>query len=260
MRLAVNLKRFAMSRFRVVTPKIARIMGITTLPLALAACNMSREYVAVQPIVYGAIDHRIHHHARSSRYDAVRDGGYLVPAVDTSKFDPRYLRQIVVNPTGAGAGTIVVDVQNRFLYLVMNDGRAVRYGIGVGRDGFRWGGTATIGRKAKWPTWTPPQSMIEREPELATYADGMEPGVDNPLGARALYLYRNDKDTLFRIHGTNEPWSIGKAVSSGCIRMLNQDLMDLYRRVETGAQVIVRQRTGSSRVARSYSGPTHQPP
>lgn len=228
----------------------ARSLLLIAAPLALAACNAPRASVSGQP-VYAAVEARAAAPAVPAIYRASRDEGFRVPAVDTSRFDPRYLRQVVDNPTGAGPGTIVVDVQNKFLYFVLGDGRAMRYGIGVGRDGFRWGGTAKIGRKAKWPTWTPPQSMIEREPELAEYADGMEPGLDNPLGARALYLYRNGKDTLFRIHGTNEPWSIGKAVSSGCIRMLNQDAMDLFRRVNVGAKVIVRQNAGIGRVARN---------
>ncbi len=134
---------------------------------------------------------------------------------------------------------MVIDPQNRHLYLVRGDGQAVRYGIGVGRQGFAWSGRAKIGAKKEWPTWTPPSEMIDRQPELEEYRGGMQPGLQNPLGARALYLYEDGRDTLYRIHGTNEPWSIGKAVSSGCIRLFNQDIIDLYRRVNVGAEVVV---------------------
>jgi len=166
---------------------------------------------------------------------------FPVPAVDLSKIETHYLRQIVDYPTAEWPGTIVVDTPERFLYLVLEGGRALRYGIGVGRQGFSWSGRANIPFKRPWPKWTPPASMIEREPELAKYRDGMEPGLDNPLGARALYLFQNGRDTLYRIHGTGEVASIGKAVSSGCIRLLNQDVIDLYRRVPLGTEVVVRQ-------------------
>jgi lipoprotein-anchoring transpeptidase ErfK/SrfK len=148
----------------------------------------------------------------------------------------RYDRQIVSYETDHSPGTIVIDTAERFLYLVKEGGKALRYGVGVGREGFAWKGTERISRKARWPTWTPPASMIRREPQLARYAGGMAGGPNNPLGARALYL----GDTLYRIHGTNEPWTIGRAVSSGCFRMLNEDVIDLYERVEIGAKVIVR--------------------
>ncbi|MEM6712177.1 MAG: L,D-transpeptidase [Pseudomonadota bacterium] len=139
------------------------------------------------------------------------------------------------------AGTIVVDVAARYLYHIQEGGRARRYGIGVGRDGFRWSGAATIARKAEWPTWTPPPAMIRRQPELREWAGGMPGGEDNPLGARALYLYRGGRDTLYRIHGTNAPWSIGQAMSSGCIRMMNEHVAELYENVRIGSRVIVRQ-------------------
>lgn len=150
----------------------------------------------------------------------------------------RYQRQIVEWNGDEAYGTVVVDTQQRFLYLVQGD-KAIRYGVGVGRDGFRWQGEASVGRKAEWPTWTPPKEMIEREPTLIEYESGMPGGIDNPLGARALYLYSGGKDTLYRLHGTNEPWTIGQAVSSGCIRLQNDDIADLYSRVPVGAQVIV---------------------
>ncbi len=144
--------------------------------------------------------------------------------------------QIVANPTSEAPGTIVVDTKTRHLFYVQKDGRAIEYGIGVGREGFAWKGIAYVGRKAEWPRWIPPKEMLKRRPDLPTEMDG---GLANPLGARALYLFENNKDTLFRIHGTNEPDTIGKAVSSGCIRMMNADVMDLYQRVGVGTRVVV---------------------
>ncbi len=133
----------------------------------------------------------------------------------------------------------MVDPGQRYLYLVQADGRARRYGIGVGRQGFSWNGTATIKRKSKWPSWYPPKEMQARDERARQFADGMDGGPQNPLGARALYLYQGGRDTLYRIHGTNEPRSIGTAVSSGCVRMLNADVIDLYNRVPVGTKVIV---------------------
>ena len=149
--------------------------------------------------------------------------------------DARYRRQTVDYATNEKPGTIVIDTNRKCLYLVLGDGKAIRYGIGVGRDGFSWKGVEHVSRKAEWPTWTPPAEMIARQPELAAYATGMPGGPNNPLGARALYL----GSTLYRIHGTAEPWSIGRAVSSGCIRLLNEDVIDLYERVRIGAKVVV---------------------
>ena len=143
-----------------------------------------------------------------------------------------YARQVVESPFSQPAGTIVVDTGNHFLYLMIGDGRAMRYGIGVARDGFEWSGTHRISNKREWPTWTPPAEMRKRVPGLPRSMPG---GIDNPLGARALYI----GSTLYRIHGTNEPNSIGRDVSSGCIRMINDDVIDLYERVRVGAKVIV---------------------
>lgn len=143
---------------------------------------------------------------------------------------------MVQNPTQEAAGTIVIDTSSRHLYLVQPGGGAIRYGIGVGRQGFAWRGVARVGRKSEWPRWIPPKEMLKRRPDLPDEMDG---GLDNPLGARALYLFQGNKDTLFRVHGTNEPDSIGKAVSSGCIRMLNADAIDLYERVKVGTRVVV---------------------
>jgi lipoprotein-anchoring transpeptidase ErfK/SrfK len=145
---------------------------------------------------------------------------------------PIYLRQVVPYSTNERSGTIVIDTRAHFLYFVLGDGRALRYGIGVARDGFEWNGTHRVTRKAEWPSWTPPAEMRKRQPGLPTRMDG---GPNNPLGARALYL----GSTLYRIHGTNEPWSIGQNVSSGCIRMTNGDVTDLYTRVQLNTKVVV---------------------
>ena len=148
------------------------------------------------------------------------------------RLDPRFMRQVVPYSTEQAAGTIVVNTGEKFLYLVLGKGKALRYGIGTAKDGFEWSGTHKITRKAEWPGWTPPAEMKQRRPDLPDYMPG---GIKNPLGARALYI----GSTLYRIHGTNEPWTIGGDVSSGCIRMVNDDVIDLYERVKIGAKVIV---------------------
>lgn len=176
----------------------------------------------------------------TSEYGAVADASYQLPQIPISQVPRQYHRQIVSYETDERPGTIIVDTKEKFLYLVMEDGKAMRYGIGVGREGFQWSGTARVAMKREWPTWTPPAPMIRRQPELAKWAGGMPPGLSNPLGARALYLFKNGKDTRYRLHGTPEWWSIGKEVSSGCIRLLNQDIIDLYNRTEIGAKVIVK--------------------
>jgi lipoprotein-anchoring transpeptidase ErfK/SrfK len=142
------------------------------------------------------------------------------------------MKQVVPYKTTETVGTIVVDTTKKFLYLVLGKGKALRYGIGVARDGFEWSGTHKVSRKREWPDWTPPAEMLKRQPGLPKHMKG---GPNNPLGARALYL----GSTLYRIHGTNEPWTIGGNVSSGCIRMVNDDVVDLYERVKVGAKVIV---------------------
>lgn len=153
---------------------------------------------------------------------------------------PEYQPQIVDFDPAYTPGTIVVDPANKFLYFVESVGVARRYGVGVGRSGLAWSGTAEVARKAKWPRWTPTPNMIKRNPErYKKHAGGVPGGPGNPLGARALYLYRDGRDTLYRIHGTNEPWTIGKAVSSGCIRMLNEHVTELYEKVPVGASVVV---------------------
>jgi lipoprotein-anchoring transpeptidase ErfK/SrfK len=178
---------------------------------------------------------------QAKAYAAPSNEPFKVDAVDVSTMDPKYLRQVVDFPTNEPVGTVVVDPHERFLYLVSEHGKALRYGVGVGKAGLEFTGTATIQYKKKWPHWTPTNDMIKREPgRYKQWKSGMDGGARNPLGARALYLFKGGKDTLFRIHGTTEPDSIGKAVSSGCIRMVNQDIIDLYSRIPKGSKVVVR--------------------
>ncbi|OYR10006.1 L,D-transpeptidase catalytic domain protein [Brucella rhizosphaerae] len=173
-------------------------------------------------------------------YGAVSDGGNQIAALDLSKIAERNLRKQVNYTTSHPVGTIIVDPYARYLYLVQPGGKAMRYSVGVGRAGLTFSGEAKVAYKAQWPRWTPTQNMIKRNPDhYAKYAKGLEGGIRNPLGARALYLYRDGKDTLYRIHGTNEPWSVGKAASSGCIRLFNQDILDLHKRVSSGSRVVV---------------------
>jgi len=214
---------------------ISRRNFIIGLPLVLAACQ-SRKNAAIEagltPLPDGTPDY-------ASAYAPVRDGGFSLPAINYQSFDPKYLRQTVYYSSRYPAGTIVVDPKNRFLYLVQSGGWAIRYGIGVGRAGFAWNGEAVIRFKREWPKWFPPDEMIARDPKLEKYRDGQEGGPGNPIGARGLYLWQGNTDTLYRIHSTNQPSSIGTNASSGCIRMWHQDIIDLYERVEIGTKVIV---------------------
>lgn len=172
-------------------------------------------------------------------YAAVEDEGYSLPAIPFAKVDRRFLRQIVPDTTGEAPGTLVVDTTQKFLYFVQKDGTAVRYGVGLGRQGYSWKGRAVVQWKRKWPTWTPPDSMIKRDPKLEKWRHGMPPGLGNPLGSRAHYIFKDGQDTLYRIHGTPEWRSIGRAASSGCVRMFNQDVMHLYERVPRKAPLLV---------------------
>jgi lipoprotein-anchoring transpeptidase ErfK/SrfK len=162
-----------------------------------------------------------------------------IERADLKKIPKQFRRQLVTYTGPEWPGTIIVDPQNRHLYLVIEQGKAIRYGVGVGRAGFEWQGRAVVGMKRRWPRWIPPLEMVARDKNAAKWVNGQPGGPDNPLGARALYLYSDGVDTLYRIHGTNDPSSIGKAMSSGCIRMLNEDVADLYLRVLVGSQVIV---------------------
>jgi lipoprotein-anchoring transpeptidase ErfK/SrfK len=178
-------------------------------------------------------------------YGPVPGEPFPVPALNLSVVNPAFLRSVVAYPGREPAGTIIVDPQSRYLYAVQGDGSAVRYGVGVGRTGFGWSGTATIKEKREWPDWYPPKEMLQRQPELMSHMAqlqggiGMPGGPRNPLGARAMYLWQGNKDTLYRLHGTIEPGSIGRSMSSGCIRLINQDAIDLYARTPVGATVVV---------------------
>ena len=209
-----------------------RLFLIGVSAVALAACSSTRTPVVQEPMIDPYYQRM---------YGEVIGEPHRIAAMDLRRVDPQWWRQEVPYSTGERAGTLVVDTPARFLYLVLEGGRALRYGIGVGKtEALVFRGTASIGRKAEWPRWTPTKSMIAREPDrYGPYASGMEGGETNPLGPRALYLYKNGNDTLFRIHGTTEPYTIGTSVSSGCIRLMNQDIIDLYARVPVGAKVVV---------------------
>ncbi|SPH24494.1 putative L,D-transpeptidase ErfK/SrfK [Defluviimonas aquaemixtae] len=211
---------------------LSRIRSATILPviLLIAACGgqpeVTRAPVAAEPL---------------RGYEAVQDGDILIPEVHPG-YTNEHNRRIRVAWTGAeGPGTIVVDPWARWLYYVEEGGTAIRYGIAVGREGRGFRGNAVIKRKEEWPFWRPTANMIRTEPEhYAQFADGLEGGLDNPLGARALYLYRGGRDTKYRIHGTNASQTIGRRTSAGCIRLFNQDALDLYQRAPMGTPVVVR--------------------
>lgn len=175
-------------------------------------------------------------------YRQIEDGGFTIAAVDVSKVNPRLFRQMVDFAGDEAPGTIVVDQGARFLYLVQPGRKAIRYAVGVGPVARTFGGgEAVIARKGRWPRWRPTDNMISRSPEqYKKFENGVEGGPDNPLGSRALYMYKDGVDTYYRVHGTNKPSSIGQAVSAGCIRMFNQDVIDLHSRVNTGARIVVR--------------------
>ena len=193
-------------------------------------------------------------------YAAIPGERFPVPAIDLTKVNPAFLRREVAFPTPEKPGTIVVDPAGHYLYYILPGGRAVRYGVGVGKEGFEWSGVATINSKQEWPDWYPPAEMIERRPDIKEQlvelqsGQGVPGGPRNPIGARGLYLWQNGKDTLFRIHGTIEPHTIGQSVSSGCIRMINQDAIDLYNRVPVGTEVKVLPAGGGAPVLAGLAG------
>ncbi len=177
-------------------------------------------------------------------YLATSDNGFAVPTVPVEKVPDEFERQVVDYPSNEAPGTVIINPAAKHLFLVTGKGKAIRYGIAVGKAGFEWSGEALITNRRPWPTWTPPPEMIARKPELSKWEKGQPGGPTNPLGARALYLTTNGVDYGYRIHGTPDWWSIGKNASSGCIRMINQDVMDLYSRVPDGAKVVVLTRDG----------------
>ena len=215
---------------------ITRRFFVAALPLVLAGCSTTtRAPVSQTPRISQQY---------LNMYAAVEGEPSAVPAPDLKKIEPKYYRQEVAYESGENP-----DTANRYLYLQQENGRAMRYGIGVGKAGLEFEGAGTVQFKREWPRWTPTQSMIAREPErYGPLAGGMEPGTTNPLGARALYLFKDGRDTLYRIHGSNEDWSIGRAVSSGCIRLLNQDIIDLYGRVPNGTKIVVLQNNSPASV------------
>jgi lipoprotein-anchoring transpeptidase ErfK/SrfK len=166
----------------------------------------------------------------------VPDNGKYYRKTNFKKIDKKWRRQLVKYPSTEPPGTIVVDTDNHYLYVIFENNTALRYGCGVGKEGFQWFGRAKVQRKAIWPDWVPPPEMLQRRPDLPKFMAG---GVDNPLGPRAMYLYRDGQDLGYRLHGTVEPWSIGGDVSSGCIRLFPEDIVDLYQRTPTGTDVLV---------------------
>ncbi len=196
--------------------------------------------VAAMPGIGGGFDY-------ASIYGPLNDNGVQVPALDLSTINPDLLRREVAYSGPSRPGSIVVHIPERRLYYVQSGGRAIRYGVGVARaEALNFQGSAVIGRKAVWPHWAPTANMIRALPKYAAYAGGMSGGIDNPLGARALYLYRGNQDSHFRLHGTAEPESIGLLVSSGCIRLFNHDIIDLYNRAPVGTGVTVIQGGGQA--------------
>lgn len=211
------------------------LLAAAAISLALAGCTTTSG-----PSSRGAPALDPQRAMAQATYAERTDEKFPVPAVDVMQMETRNIRRQVAYPTPHAPGTVIVDTKNRFIYLVQEDGKAMRYGVGVGQQGLAFKGNADIGLKREWPNWAPTPNMIARQPErYGPVAGGVKGGPENPLGARALYLYRNGKDTLFRIHGTNEPETIGQAMSSGCIRMMNQDVIDLYNRVPAGSKVVV---------------------
>ena len=211
------------------------LLGISTLALSACSSTGSRRQLGPGEVVIDVPE------PWATYYAASTGEPFQVPAVDLRRVPREFWRQEVDYPSKYAPGTIVVNTSERHLYLIQPNDRALRYGVGVGREeGLNFRGTATIARKAAWPRWTPTANMIKTQPaRYQEYAAGLEGGLTNPLGARALYLYRNGRDTHFRLHGTTEPYTIGRQVSSGCIRLINQDIIDLYNRVPTGTKVIV---------------------
>jgi lipoprotein-anchoring transpeptidase ErfK/SrfK len=210
--------------------------ALALLPLVLAACAAQPVQVPNPP---NSPSLQLAPQVRAT-YSARDDGQFVVPAIPARHLQSENIRRIVNFWTDEPAGAIVVDPYDHYLYYVLGDNTAIRYRVGVGEAGRNFAGRAVVQRKAEWPRWTPTANMLREDPDLyGPHRNGMEGGLENPLGARAMYLYRNGRDTLYRIHGTYAPWSIGQSVSAGCIRMFNQDVIDLYERVGTGTRVRV---------------------
>lgn len=185
---------------------------------------------SIRPIPPISVDSNITDNG--TMYASLNDNGFIIPEIPFRKIKQEFRRQIVVDPTGEAPGTIVVRLNERHLYWVQEGGEAIRYGVGIGKAGFEWSGRAQIQYTKEWPTWTPPKEMVARKPELVKWTGGQPGGLDNPLGARAHYIYKDGTDTGYRVHGSPEWWTIGTQASSGCVRMINQDVIDLYNRVK----------------------------
>lgn len=213
-------------------PDLSRRSFVAGLPLALGACTtVPSPPDIVKPVFPPHL---------TAMYGVIQDGDIRIEALDLAKVRPALLRQLVQYPTAHRPGTIIINPGTHFLYHIQEDGMAMRYGCGVGKEGAGFAGDAVIARKAHWPRWTPTPGMLAREPaRFSPYRNGLEGGLINPLGARALYLHRNGADTLFRIHGTNEPHTIGTSVSSGCIRLFQHDIIHLHDKVPLGTPVTV---------------------
>ncbi len=220
-------------------------MAALSAAIVLAGCDASLETKPVAAPTEAPVLSLVPPNGFPDAYTARNDGEFSVPALPVAEINPQFQRQVVDFPGEDAPGTIVINPSARSLHLVISPGKAIRYGIAVGRAGFEWSGEALVTNRRNWPTWTPPKEMIERSPKLAKWENGQPGGPDNPLGARALYLTTNGVDYGYRIHGTPEWRSIGSNASSGCIRMINQDVMDLYDRVPDGARVVVLNRDGS---------------
>ena len=210
--------------------------GASLSALALAGCSTTAQPNIAAPVVPAR--HAVPADVQMM-YGPVYDEQFPLRAADMSLVDPIYWRQEVVYPSEEKPGTVIVDTENRFLYHVGQDGMATRYGVGIGRAGYAWSGRAHIAYKREWPRWTPPSEMIARQPELEQYRHGMEPSIDNPLGARTLYIHQGNVDTIYRIHGNPDERSIGQAVSSGCVRLLQQDIIHLHDNVRVGSTLVV---------------------
>ncbi len=214
-------------------------VGAFVALLALAACGAPAQQSGIDPAT--GVSSIAPAPEVVARYQAVQDADVTIPAVEPGYLTGQNPRTEVYYTGPDAPGTIVVDPYARVLYYIEEGGRAIRYGIAVGREGYGFSGNAVVGLKRAWPSWTPTKNMIRREPEIyGPLAGGMEGGLSNPLGARALYLYRGGRDTYYRIHGTNNASTIGRATSAGCIRLFNQDILDLFERVPTGTPVHVR--------------------
>lgn len=216
---------------------ITRRSFMTGLPLVLGGCATSEIPVSIKPVTYSPASDP---HYREV-YGPITSEPWPIAGVDLKKVNPKFLRQEVAYISAYAPGTVVVDPVERFAYLIQEGNRALRYGVGVGKvEAFNFQGEATIAAKKEWPGWKPTPDMIAREPErYGPLKDGLSGGPKNPLGPRALYLFRDGRDTFYRLHGTVEPWTIGTKVSSGCIRLFNQDIIDLYNRVPVGTKAVV---------------------